>query len=166
MDNEDILTVFESYLYQLYDVSKYIQEIICYKGLLMQDFDFYSMVLTCACVEEKYLMSSIEGLLNTLYDINNTWFNRITHNTFKVEYDKYNTYYRIRLPLMIGKNNLGFIKLTNVLREFKEDTNDYTLNIGIDGMDKSDKLFLIACKHIDFCTDEYLRDNNVFLKFI
>ena len=165
-DNKDALDLFKSYLYSLYDVSQYIHEIVCDEGLLMQDFDFYSEVLICACVEEQYIMGSIGLFLNTLYDIKMNWFNKLTHNTFRVEYDKYNSYYRIKLPLGISKSNLGFIKLMNTVREFKTETHDFTQYIGIEGMDKFDKTFIIECRHTDFCTTDFLKDNNVLVKFI
>ena len=150
-------------LFQLHDVSEYI----CFlsePSILGLDYSWYSSVLSCACLEEKYVMMELENALNSLFGLRKRWF---SNNTWRVRYDDdLNWYYYFRMPRGLNKSSREFIMLRDVMESVKKETRDidvYTCQLGLD---KWTRLFRLQCLHHDFYTNKWLRDKNVEVEFI
>ena len=157
----------EKYLYQLVDVSRYIGEVSDPK-CLSENYDFYSNILTCACIEEKFIIKELENHLNYIFHLNTN--KRFLNNKISISTSKRNRlnnhHYYFNIPIRrLNQSSKEFIFLTNTFNEIKKNTKDidyYTRSYE----DKWVRLFRLQVRHKKFITENWLKDKKIKVEFI
>lgn len=167
MDKEYVLNQIKNYLYQLCDVSKYINEI--YTILLAEDYSFYHNILTLAIIEEHYIMNELTIYLNYYCDYKKgkgfkSWLK--SNPSFKVTVDDLYHHYTFNAPYQLKEYSQEYIMLKSLLEKFKQDTNDLDYFTTQFGVSERDRLFRIQCRYNKFDTSKWLKMNNIEVDFI
>lgn len=163
VDKDVLLMRINCYLYQLHDVSEYISFVY---GKLVEDYDFYRRVLSCACVEEQYVMRALTRCLNLFCGFKQRKWGLFNKSCFKVDFGDLNFHYVFNVPSRLKEYSEDGVLLKELLERFKMNTNDrdtYSVQFHVSYWER---LFRIQVRYRDFDSRKWLRDNNVRVDFI